>query len=80
VSGDTSMVAQMETFADMELDYAILPGDGVYNMDIEEAAECARIIKAKHNIIVHIKPGELFDREKAEAWDAPNKIIVEPGQ
>jgi hypothetical protein len=64
----------------MELDYAILPGDGVYNMDIEEAAECARLIKAKHNIIVHLKPGELFDREKAEAWDAPDKIIVEPGQ
>jgi hypothetical protein len=26
------------------------------------------------------KPGELFDRDKAEQWDAPDKIIVEPGQ
>jgi rhodanese-related sulfurtransferase/L-ascorbate metabolism protein UlaG (beta-lactamase superfamily) len=79
-SGDTSTTAQMETFAAMELDYAILPGDGVYNMNPEEAAECARLIGAKHNILVHIKPGALFDRKTAEAWDAPNKIIIEPGE
>lgn len=79
-SGDTSKTKQMESFADMGLDYAILPGDGVYNMDLDEAAECAKLIGAKHNIIIHLKPGALFDREKAEKWDAPNKIIVEPGE
>jgi L-ascorbate metabolism protein UlaG (beta-lactamase superfamily) len=79
-SCDTSKTKQMETFADMSLDYAILCGDGIYNMDLEEAAECARLIGAKHNIIIHIKPGALFDRERAEAWDAPNKLIIEPGQ
>ena len=79
-SGDTSKTKQMETFADIELDYAILCGDGVYNMDLDEAAECARLINAKHNIIIHIKPKALFDRERAEQWDAPNKIIVEPGE
>jgi len=78
--GDTSKTKQMETFADMELDYAILCGDGVYNMDLDEAAECARLINAKHNIIIHVKPGELFDRARAEQWDAPNKIIIEPGE
>ena len=79
-SGDTSMTEQMKTFADIKLDYAILCGDGVYNMDPEEAAECARIIGAKHNIIIHVKPRALFDREIAEAWDAPNKLIIEPGE
>jgi len=79
-SGDTSKTAQMETFADMDLDYAILCGDGVYNMGLEEAAQCARLIKAKHNIIIHLKPKALFDREKAEEWDAPNKIIIQPNQ
>ena len=79
-SGDTSKTEQMETFAEMELDYAILCGDGIYNMDLEGAAECARLIGAKHNIIIHLKPRELFDRERAEKWDAPNKIIVEPGE
>jgi L-ascorbate metabolism protein UlaG (beta-lactamase superfamily) len=79
-SGDTSTTKQMETFAEMELDYAILCGDGVYNMDLGEAADCAKLIGAKHNIIVHLKPGALFDRDRAEQWDAPDKIIVEPGQ
>ena len=79
-SGDTSTTKQMEEFAERELDYAILCGDGVYNMGLEEAADCARLIGAKHNIIIHLKPQALFDREKAEQWDAPNKIIIEPNQ
>ena len=79
-SGDTSTTKQMERFADLELDYAIFCGDGIYNMNIEEAAECARLIKAKNNIIIHLKPQALFDLEKAEAWGAPNKIIIQPNQ
>ena len=78
--GDTSKTKQMERFADLEINYAILCGDGVYNMDLDEAAECARLINAKHNIIIHLKPGELFDRERAEQWNAPNKIIIDPNE
>jgi L-ascorbate metabolism protein UlaG (beta-lactamase superfamily) len=70
----------METFAAKHLDYAILCGDGIFNMNLKEAAECARIIGAKHNIPVHLKPGALYDRAAAEKWDAPNKLILEPGQ
>jgi len=79
-SGDTSMTKQMESFAALHLDYALLPGDGIYNMDIDEAAQCAALIGAKHNIIIHIAPGQLFDLEKAQQWTAPNKLILEPGQ
>ena len=79
-SGDTSKTKQMESFADMNLDYAILCGDGFYNMNPEEAAECAELIGAKHNIIIHIKPKALFDREIAEKWNAPNKLIIEPNE
>ena len=79
-SGDTARTAQMDTFAKMELDYAIFPGTGLVTMGIKEAAECARLIGAKHNIIVHLKPGVLFDRKKADKWEAPNKLIIEPGQ
>jgi len=79
-SGDTSKTDQMGTFAALKLDYAIFPGDGKFNMGLKEAAECAALVGAKHNIIVHLKPGHLFDREKADKWDAPNKLIVEPGQ
>ena len=78
-SGDTSKTKQMETFAGMELDYALFPGDGLYNMNMDEAAECARIIKAKHNILIHLKVGE-STKKKGEKWTAPNKVIVSPGQ
>ncbi|MDR1705005.1 MAG: MBL fold metallo-hydrolase [Clostridiales bacterium] len=79
-AGDTSKTAPMDAFASKGLNWALLPMDGVYNMGLEEAAECARIIKAKHNIPIHMKPGALFDRAIAEAWAAPDKVIVEPGR
>jgi L-ascorbate metabolism protein UlaG (beta-lactamase superfamily) len=78
--GDTSTTPQMAEFAAKKLDYAFLCADGFYNMGLEEAAECAKLIGAKHNVPVHLKPGELFDREMAEQWSAPNKLIIEPGK
>ena len=79
-SGDTSKTEQMGTFAALNIDYAIFPGTGILSMGPKEAAGCAKLIGAKHNIIVHLKPGALFDRKKAEKWNAPNKLIIEPGQ
>ena len=34
-SGDTSRTKQMEKFSGLALDYAIFPGDGVYNMGLQ---------------------------------------------
>ena len=78
--GDTSKTEQMKTFAALHLDYALFPGDGIFNMGPKEAAECARLVGAKHNIIIHLKPGALFDRKKAEKWNAPDKLLIEPGE
>jgi L-ascorbate metabolism protein UlaG (beta-lactamase superfamily) len=80
-AGDTSTTEQMKSFAEKQLDYALFPTDGMFNMGFEEAAECARLIGAKHNIPIHMNPLKLFDKKKAaEKWDVPNKLIVEPGQ
>ncbi|MCL2530404.1 MAG: MBL fold metallo-hydrolase [Coriobacteriia bacterium] len=79
-SCDTSRTAQMEEFAARNLDFAFLCADGHYNMDLAEAAECAEIIGAKHNVPVHLKPGELFDREMAEQFTGPNRVIIEAGE
>jgi L-ascorbate metabolism protein UlaG (beta-lactamase superfamily) len=79
-AGDTSTTDQMPAFAALHLDYALLPCDGIYNMDLPEAAACAQTIAAQHNIPIHIKPGALFDRARAEQWTAPNRLIVEPGE
>jgi L-ascorbate metabolism protein UlaG (beta-lactamase superfamily) len=78
--GDTSKTPQMATFAARKLDYAFLCADGFYNMNLEEAAECAEIIGAKHNVPVHLKPGELFDREMAKQFNGPNRLIIEAGE
>ena len=79
-SGDTATTDQMSTFAPRELDYAFLCGDGFYNMNLTEAAECAKIIGAKHNVPVHLKPGELFDRDMAQQFADPNRLIIDAGQ
>ena len=78
-SGDTSKTKQMETFAALGIDYALFPCDGLFNMGLPEAAECARLVGAKHNMIIHPRPGESI-RKKAETWDAPNKLILGPGE
>ena len=80
ISSDTSKTAQMASFAAKKLDYAFLCCDGFYNMGLEEAAECAQLIGARHNTPVHMKPGELFDKAIAEQFKAPNRLIVEPGE
>jgi len=79
-SCDTGKTAQMAEFAAKELDYAFLCCDGHYNMGLKEAAECAELIGARHNVPVHIKPGELFDRALAEQFRATNRLIVEAGE
>ena len=78
--GDTSKTKAMESFAGKKIDYALFPADGFYNMDLEEAAECAKLIGARVNIPIHLKPGELFDRQRAEAFNAPNRLIVAAGE
>lgn len=78
-SGDTSTTEEMKTLLPgYKLDYALLPIDGIYNMNAEEASECAKAIGARYSIPVHMKPGELFDREMAEKFQAEGRIILEP--
>lgn len=80
-AGDTSTTEYMETNLSKEnLDYALLPSDGVYNMDAKEAEKCAEIIRAKHAIPIHTKPGELFDIQVAEKFCPANRLILKPGE
>ena len=82
-SGDTSTTGQMASFNSKKIDYAFFCCDGVFNMDGEEAAACARVIGAKHNIPYHAHPDfpdGMFDQETAERFTAPNRLILVPGQ
>jgi L-ascorbate metabolism protein UlaG (beta-lactamase superfamily) len=79
-AGDTSETKSMASFRERKIDYVLLPGDGFYNMDVKEAAKCAGLIGARVSIPIHLKPGELFDRKIAEAFNAPNRQIVAAGE
>ncbi len=78
-AGDTSKTEYMKELAKRDIEYAFLPTDGIYNMDIPEAIECAEIIKAKHTVPVHMSPGKLFERKRAEKFVTSSALIVEPG-
>jgi len=82
VSGDTSKTEQMPLLAEKNIEYAFFCCDGVYNMDLDEAAECAALVGAKHSIPYHVIPSEngLFDRARAEQFDVPDRMILEPGE
>lgn len=83
-SGDTSKITEMKDLAAREIDYAFFCADGVYNMDIKEAAECAAIVGARHSTPVHTMPfrggkGDLFSEENAARFSVPGRLILRPG-
>jgi L-ascorbate metabolism protein UlaG (beta-lactamase superfamily) len=83
ISGDTSTTDQMQGMSEMHIDYAFLCTDGIYNMGNEEAARVAGMIDARHNIPYHNSAsgqGDMFDRDAAERFSAPNKLIILPGE
>ena len=77
VSGDTSKTEQMKALSEKAIDYAFYCCDGKYNMDLSEAAECARLVGAKHDIPYHVIPAEgaFFDRDRAKQFDSPNRTL-----
>ena len=79
-SGDTSTTAQMAELPD--IDIAFFCCDGQYNMGTEEAAQCAETVNADISIPYHtiVQEGVYFSREQAEAFSAPNRMILEPGE
>lgn len=86
-AGDTSTTDFMSSdMPSMQIDYAFIPCDGVFNMDLDEALECARNIKPKHPIAIHTCPvskdqGPSFDEDKARAFEQlPGGMIVRPGE
>ena len=79
-AGDTSKTDQMAELADKNIDYAFLPTDGHFNMDMPEAVECAELIQAKHTVPVHMSPGSLFDPERAALFDTPSALIIAAGE
>ena len=80
VAGDTDYVPFMEELGKMDVGYALLPIDGIYNMGPKEASRCAEIIKPKHLIPYHMHPGMLFDMKQDMQVCYPGAMLVRAGQ
>lgn len=79
-SGDTSTTSQMDELKRRNIDYAFYCGDGIYNMDIEEASLCAFKVNAKVSIPYHLYPDHVYDEELAKKFKAPNVLLIYPNQ
>ena len=79
-TGDTSTTEQMAELADRDIHYAFFVCDGRFNMDMDEAIACAKLVQARHSIPYHMAPGALFDQERAELFDVPNRLIIAAGE
>ena len=79
-TGDTSTTDQMAELADRHIHYAFFVCDGIYNMDMDEAIACAKLVNAQHSTPYHMAPGSLFDEKRAELFDVPNRLIIAAGE
>ena len=73
-AGDTSKLSQMADLQAMNIDYALFPIDGKYNMNAAEAMECAAVIGARHNTPMHY-----FEADPA-AFTPENLLLIPYGE
>ena len=77
-AGDTSKIEQMKELSSRNIDYAMYPIDGIFNMDAVEATEVAKLVGAKNNIPIHE-----FDSEgskKSDNFTPKGRLVLEYGQ
>lgn len=74
--------AQMPALSEKNIDYAFYCCDGIFNMDLDEAAECAVLVGARHDVPYHVlaQDGVYFDRSRAEQFESPNLLIIDEGE
>lgn len=77
-ASDTSMIEEMKELTSRNLDYAMYPIDGEYNMGPEEATEVANLVGAKHNIPIHDMCVE--DKSKFDRFTPEGKLFLEYGE
>lgn len=79
IPGDTSITSQMDEMSEWNIDYAFIPCDGTYTMNIEEVKLAITKIKPRFAIPYHtITNGDLFSDEVANQLNIENKLIIHP--
>ncbi|MBN1464725.1 MBL fold metallo-hydrolase [candidate division KSB1 bacterium] len=81
-AGDTSKIDEMAELTALNIDYALLCVDGIYNMSPEEAMQAAALIHPKKAIPIHVAPANASAAEKQkniDRFNPPNKLILKEG-
>ena len=77
-AGDTSMNDKTKEIKGKDIDYAMYPIDGLYNMDAKEATKVADLIGAKHNIPIH--EYDEGKTKKSDKFTPKGKMILKYGE
>ncbi len=69
----------MAALSEKHIDYAFYCCDGIFNMDLVEAAECAALVGARYDVPYHVlaQEGIYFDRDRAEQFQSPNLLVID---
>jgi len=78
-AGDTDYLPEMEGYAKYNIDYALLPCDGFYNMGSAEAARCGAAMKARHVVPIHSDKSGLFDEKNVRSVGGSGLVVLKPG-
>lgn len=84
-AGDTSQTDDMMgKLSKMNLDYALLPIDGIFNMNPKEASVCAEILNVRHALPIHNATLSTvigkYSKRGVDKFDHPGKIVLKYGE
>ena len=80
-AGDTGLITEMAGLAARNLNYALLPMDGIYTMSPEQATQAAAQINAVHTIPIHtMPPPDTYSDAIVARFTVPSKFVVHPGE
>ncbi|MBR7079311.1 MAG: MBL fold metallo-hydrolase [Treponema sp.] len=77
-AGDTSKIEQMKDLANLHIDYAMYPIDGIYNMDAAEAEEVANLVGACINIPIH--ENDQNGSRKSDGFNPKGRLVLKYGE
>jgi L-ascorbate metabolism protein UlaG (beta-lactamase superfamily) len=82
-AGSTDLVPEMEQLGKIprDVDVAMLPCDGTYTMDVEEASKAAMMINPKVVIPMHLRSADpKAFKEKVESKSSIRVVILQKGE
>ncbi|OLS13249.1 MAG: hypothetical protein RBG13Loki_3123 [Promethearchaeota archaeon CR_4] len=82
-AGDTELVPEMQELGDLlrGVDVALLPCDGTFTMDVEEASKAAIMLNPKVVVSVHMRSADpMAFKQKVESKSSIRVVILQKGQ